>query len=46
MCCVAPVGVVGLADLDLGDVVSEASCQKQELEVLGEYLECVGAPWV
>ena len=46
MCCVAPVGVVGSADLDLGDVVSEASCQTQELEVLGEYLEFAGGPWV
>ena len=46
MCCVDSVGVVGLADLDLGDVVSEASCQSQDLEVLGVYLECAGAPLV
>ena len=46
MCCVDSVVVVGLADLDLGDVVSEALCQKQELEVLGEYLEWAGAPWL
>ena len=46
ICCVDSVGVVGLADLDLGDVVCEASCQRQDLEVLCEYLECAGAPLV